>query len=267
MKSDLNSNACQWKHMAKAVCDYVKEQKAQNPHLSDKLGELSVDEIAEFAMHDCTSKLARKELTAKRARKVFINAPITLRIVLRNTLSVPLDIENIKVVCGYKSGDSVEGAEKGTMYTQEAQTLALEPLQQKEVVLRVVPLQSGDFEIERIEWELFKVVRCSRQLSGFSEVDAGARPPRSEDCSLKFKVIEASGECDANIVLHGQDLQRDWRMIHSECKKGVLRIQNCSSRFKIKDAFVSCSHPLVFNFLNDHLFDELAPGQNFDLPI
>jgi len=85
--------------------------------------------------------------------------------------------------------------------------------------------------------------------------------------ALKFKVIDASGECDANVVLNGQDLQRDWRMIYSECKKGVLRIRNCSSEFKIKDAFVSCSHPLVFNFLNDRLFDELAPGQQFDLPI
>lgn len=24
MKSDLNSNICQWKHMAKSVCDYIK---------------------------------------------------------------------------------------------------------------------------------------------------------------------------------------------------------------------------------------------------
>lgn len=47
----------------------------------------------------------------------------------------------------------------------------------------------------------------------------------------------------------------------------MLRIRNCSDKFILKDAFVSCSHPLVFNFLNERLFDELAPGQQFDLPI
>ena len=47
----------------------------------------------------------------------------------------------------------------------------------------------------------------------------------------------------------------------------MLRIRNCSSEFKIKNAFVSCSHPLVFNFENEHLFDELPPRGEFDLPI
>jgi len=119
MKSDLNSNACQWKHMAKSLCDHIRAQKTSgdSPHLSDKLSELSVDEITEFAIYDCTSKLARKELNAKKSRKAFCNAPITLRIVLRNTLSMGLDIENIKVVCGFKSGDSDKTTDKDKMYT------------------------------------------------------------------------------------------------------------------------------------------------------
>jgi len=76
-----------------------------------------VDEITEFAIYDCTSKQARKELNAKKERKVFCNTPITLRIVLRNTLSVGLDIENIKVVCGFKSGDDDKTTDKDKMYT------------------------------------------------------------------------------------------------------------------------------------------------------
>lgn len=261
MKSDLNANSCQWKHMAKSLCDHIRDEKAsgKSPQLSDNLAVLSVDEITEFAVYDCTSKQARKELNAKKSRKVFCNTPITLRIMLRNTLSVGLDIENIRLVCKFSGGEGdAAGNDDSTKYSQEPQSLFLDPLHSKEVVLRVVPLQSGDFEIERIEWELFQVVKCSRQL-GPAPVEEG-EAKKAADMSLKFRVIDASGECEAKIVLDGQDLEKDWRMIYSECRKGVLRIRNCSSQYKMKDAYVSCSHPLVFNFLNEHLFDELAPG-------
>ena len=210
MKSDLNCNTCQWKHMAKSVCDHIRGEKAQSHSaLSDKLHELSVDEITEFAVYDCTSKRSRKELLAKKSRRVYCNTPITLRIVLRNTLSVSLDIKNIKVVCSFQSADGAKSADEDGMYTQKAQSLVLDPAQTREVVLQVVPLRTGDFEIKRVEWELFEVVRCSRLLGSFSEENMGARPPGHSDMALKFKVIEASGECDAQVVLEGQDLQRD----------------------------------------------------------
>jgi len=210
MKSDLNCNTCQWKHMAKSVCDHIRGEKAQgHSTLSDKLHELSVDEITEFAVYDCTSKLSRKELLAKKSRKVYCNTPITLRIVLRNTLSVGLDIKNIKVVCSFQSVDGAKSTDEDGMYTQKAQNLALDPAQTREVVLQVVPLRTGDFEIKRVEWELFEVVRCSRLLGSFSEESMGARRPGDSDMALKFKVIEASGECEAKVILEGQDLQRD----------------------------------------------------------
>ena len=119
MKSDLNSNLCQWKHMAKGVCDHIRDQRlsGDSPHLAEKLGELSVDEITDFGIYDAPSRQARKELNAKKSRRTFCNTPITLRIVLRNTLSVGLDIENIKVVCGFKSGEGDETIDKDKMYT------------------------------------------------------------------------------------------------------------------------------------------------------
>jgi hypothetical protein len=52
-------------------------------------------------------------------------------------------------------------------------------------------LQPGDFEISKIEWELFEVVKCSQPLS------------ENKDSSTKFKVIEASGECEAKVYIEG----------------------------------------------------------------
>ena len=51
MKTDLNENICQWKHLGKGICDFIKKEKDAN--LSDKLHEMSIDEITEFAVYDC----------------------------------------------------------------------------------------------------------------------------------------------------------------------------------------------------------------------
>ena len=88
-----------------------------------------------------------------------------------------------------------------------------------------------------------------------------------DEMALKFKVIEASGECDTQIVLGGQDINQDRHVIFSEFKNGVFKIKNCSSQYSIDNAFVMCSHPLLFNFENKFLFKTLAPGQTQEIPI
>lgn len=67
--------------------------------------------------------------------------------------------------------------------------------------------------------------------------------------------------------LEGQDLKQDIRMIFSECKNGVIKVKNTSSVYTMRHAFVSCSHPILFNFENSFLFDELAPNKEYDFPI
>ena len=51
MKTDFNENICQWKHLGKGVSDFIKKEK--DASLSDKLHEMSIDEITEFAVYDC----------------------------------------------------------------------------------------------------------------------------------------------------------------------------------------------------------------------
>lgn len=68
--------------------------------------------------------------------------------------------------------------------------------------------------------------------------------------AVKFKVIEESGECSSQLIFKGQEIENDQQVIYSECKESVLKLTNLSSKFKIKNAFVMCSHPLLFNFEN-----------------
>ena len=105
MKTDLNENICQWKHMAKSVTDYAKSLSiSDNLNLHEKLYELSIDEITEVAIYDAQTRLARIDLIAKKTRRVHIGSPITIRIMMKNTLAVAIDIKNIKAVCKSEAG-------------------------------------------------------------------------------------------------------------------------------------------------------------------
>jgi hypothetical protein len=261
--SDLNQNECQWRHMGKSVCDFTRSLKLAGD--GEKLQELTIDEITEFAIYDSPCKVERKDLISKKQRRVFQGTPISLRVVLRNTLGVALDIKNIKVVCQFQGAPEDE-----TTYTQAFKSLALDPLQTKDVILQVVPLQTGDFEIKRVEWELFGVVRCARELGSGGENAAGvqaSKKAQASDMALTFNVIEASGECEATLALDGFDLHREQKLLLSEVRQGKLQIRNCSPTFKIKNASVSCSHPSMLNFENKYLFQELGPDQTFELPV
>ena len=93
MKIDLNTNRCQWKHMGKNLCDYIKAQKMEKRRdAPDKLFELGIDEITEFAIYDSSSRQIRKELLSKKVRKVYCGTAITLKVLLKNILSVSVDI-------------------------------------------------------------------------------------------------------------------------------------------------------------------------------
>jgi nucleotidyltransferase/DNA polymerase involved in DNA repair len=100
------------------------------------LSELSIDEITEVGIYDSLSISERKELLSKKQRRVFINTPITLRIFLKNPLHISIGLKNIKVVC-----------KEGMNYNQNSPSVVLEPFKSREVLLKITPLEEGDFEI------------------------------------------------------------------------------------------------------------------------
>ena len=118
-----------------------------------------------------------------------------------------------------------------------------------------------------MEWELFDIVRGCHSLEGLEPIKVGTSGKRpTENDSLKFKVIEESGEIEANLTVQSQNLNQDLNMIYTECKEGAINIKNLSN-YQIKNAFVSCSHPLMLNFENKMLFDSLDKGQEVNIPI
>ena len=90
---------------------------------------------------------------------------------------------------------------------------------------------------------------------------------REEKQPLKFNIVEASGECKMEFLLDGQDITKNKNVVHYECRKGTIRVTNMSSTYSAKNCFVSCSHPIMLNFLTRKLFDELKPNESIDIPI
>ena len=97
--------------------------------MGQKLSELSIDEITEVGIYDSLSISERKELLSKKQRRVFINAPITLRIFLKNPLHISIGLKNIKVIC-----------KEGLKYSQNLPSVVLEPFKSREVLLTITPL-------------------------------------------------------------------------------------------------------------------------------
>jgi hypothetical protein len=50
MKTDLNQNNCQWKHMTKNLTDCVRAEDSSL--IPTKMADLSIDEITELAIYD-----------------------------------------------------------------------------------------------------------------------------------------------------------------------------------------------------------------------
>jgi hypothetical protein len=157
MKIDLNSNKCQWKHLAKQVCDFIKAQGGP-----PKLAELSIEEISEFGIYDSPSKLQRKELLAKKTRRVLVGSEIFMRLVLKNTLSTSVTLKQIRLGFSLKKDDQTL-SDSGA--TQVPQSIQLPPHRSSELFLSVQPQEVGQLNLETVKWELFDMVQSTKSLS------------------------------------------------------------------------------------------------------
>ena len=80
-------------------------------------------------------------------------------------------------------------------------------------------------------------------------------------------MINESGEIATAMTIDNQELQHEVQMIYTECRNTAIKLKNLSPKFRIKNAFLSCSHPLVFNFENRSLLDSLDAGQEVLIPM
>lgn len=126
-------------------------------------------------------------------------------------------------------------------------------------MLQVVPKTVGEFEIYAIEWQLFDVIICHKEIQ--------ATKIGFQENQLKFLAIMETGNLNTSFKFSNQDVYEDNEVFFSEIKSGSLKVKNTSKTMLLKNGYVTCSHPLLVNFENTKLFDTLARMQEFQLPI
>lgn len=65
----------------------------------------NLEELNEFTVYDCPSRLRKRELTMGKIRKAYVGESIVVKLLMRNPLMADIFINNIKLVCRYDNGE------------------------------------------------------------------------------------------------------------------------------------------------------------------
>lgn len=158
-KAELNTNVCPWKYMAKHLFELMNDERRKNTDMNipQEACQFNQEELNEFGIYDCTSRLRKRELSVSKVRKAFVGETIVVRLLMRNPLMADIFINNIKLICRF------EGAEEGKEedFEQLERNVVLRSLETKEILIEIAPKRAGRFIIQRLEWILFDVVSCA----------------------------------------------------------------------------------------------------------
>jgi len=161
-KAELNSLNCPWKFLAKHLFELMNDERRKNPELQvhPDACQFNSEELNEFSIYDCTSRVRKRDLTITKLRKAFVGEPIIVKLLMKNPLMADIFINNIKLICRFEKTAS-DSQSIHDDYEQLERNIVLRSLETKEIILEIFPKRSGKFIIERIEWILFDVVSCA----------------------------------------------------------------------------------------------------------
>ena len=63
------------------------------------------EELNEFGIYDCTSRVRKRELTISKVRKSFVGESIVVKLLMRNPLMADIFINNIKLICRFENSE------------------------------------------------------------------------------------------------------------------------------------------------------------------
>jgi hypothetical protein len=103
-KAELNSGNCPWKYMAKHLFELMNDERRKSPELtvSQEACQFNLEELNEFTVYDCSSRLRKRELMTNKCRKAYVDEPMVFKLLMRNPLMADIFINNIKLICRYE---------------------------------------------------------------------------------------------------------------------------------------------------------------------
>jgi hypothetical protein len=140
--------------------------------------------------------------------------------------------------------------------------MIIHPKETKEVILEVVPNQTGELVIEGITWELFDVVSCSY----FFPTQCPNEEATDENTALRLKGKELMFHYNVepeNASLRieiGKRIKSEF--LYSEYADIDVTFTNPSKTHSITHVYAITSHPIFFGFTAKFFIDALGPGES-----
>lgn len=90
--------------MAKHLFELMNDERRKNVDLSlpQEACQFNQEELNEFTIYDCTSRLRKRELTGNKVRKAFVGESIVVKLMMRNPLMADIYINSIKLLCRFE---------------------------------------------------------------------------------------------------------------------------------------------------------------------
>ena len=88
--------------MAKHLFELMNEERRGGvAEIAQEACQFNLEELNEFGVYDCSSRLRKRELTQNKLRKAFVGEPIVIKLLMRNPLMADIFINNIKLICRF----------------------------------------------------------------------------------------------------------------------------------------------------------------------
>ena len=103
---DVNQSNIPWRILQKHLTEHMRKNYASS--LANDAYAVTGDDMTECSIWDATCQKERSDVTCKRQRKVFKEKSITVRLRMRNPLSVPIELTKVRLQCHYPDEQEAE---------------------------------------------------------------------------------------------------------------------------------------------------------------
>ena len=232
-----------WITLRKMIDGDIESRFENNRNTKQMLRE---EELRDLYFYDERSSGKRVILYTKKKRFVYVNEKIYLRFVCKNPLAATLNLTELKIKCHYSGGDS-----SNTDLEVQNEPITLEPNEQREMMLWIVPKRKGELIINGVQWT---ISNCITGKFTISDVIG----KRSQIVMIvRHEVGRLEIKTDKDLRLNYFDGETDSYKLYMK-NVGTLPISKIT---------LQTDYPLLFGWKNINLDWTLNPNEEKEIEI
>ena len=189
-------------------------------------------------------------LYCKKKRFVYAIEPILIKFVCKNPLHVPLKLTQLKILCHYL-GEATSNEEKKSTLEVQNESITLNPEEQREVILWILPKAEGELVIDGIFWEVDNLV------NGMFDISTITGKANSINLIVRQKAGQLQVTTDKDIMLN---------LLDGEIDSYTLKIKNIGYT-SISEIHLQTDYPLILGWKSLSFDWILNPNEEKELKV